>query len=270
MRLREMRGYLCVCAICVVVSGSPSALAQTPSGILGARRYLQFCAACHGSDGRGGNKAASLVTSDSVRTRSDEDLFRIIHDGTAEGMPAFAQIGEDNIRVLVHFLRILQNGTAPEKPPQRVAIAGDPDAGSALFFGKAQCASCHRMQGKGRYIASDLTAYGRIHNVDAIVRAIVDPHAQSTPSVRVVTVTTKKGQTLTGVLKNEDNFSVDLQTQDGRYFLLDRSQLARVSDSGRSLMPRDYAQVLSPRELDDIAEFLRLAASKTALMNSEQ
>lgn len=270
MHLRSIRGYLCVCAIGLVVSGSGAAFAQAGTGILGARRYLQFCAACHGTDGKGGDKAASIATSETIKNRSDEELFRTIHDGTPQGMPPFAQIGEANIRVLVQFLRVMQNESAQPKPPQPAAATGDPDAGRTLFFAKAQCAACHRMQGRGAYIASDLSAYGRTHTTDAILRAITDPDSSLSSASRVITVTTKKGQTFTGVLKNEDNFSVDLQTKDGRYYLLDRSDLARVSDSGRSLMPRDYSQLLSPGELNDIAAFLHAAAGETQDIVPEQ
>ena len=270
MRLGGIGGFLFLFAMWLVVSDPFSAMAQAEPGILGARRYLQFCAACHGTDGRGGDKAASLVTSETIRASSDEDLFRIIHDGTAEGMPPFAQIGGANIEVLVHFLRVLQGGrTAQTKHTEPVAADGDPDTGRKLYFGKAQCGSCHRVQGQGAYVASDLTSYGRVHDIDAILRAMTDPAALPASSPRLATVTTVKGQTLTGVVRNEDAFSVDLQTRDGRYYLFARSELVRVSGSGYSFMPRDYSQLLSPRELEDITKFLLLAA-KTAPRTSVQ
>ncbi len=259
MRLRRVNALFCACAICLLAAGPRPARAQSDTGILGARRYLQFCAACHGSDGRGGDKAASLATSASLRARSDEELFRIIRDGTTEGMPPFAQIGDANIRVLVHFLRVLQDGSERKNQAAQVPAPGDFDAGRILFFGNAQCASCHMIQGRGGYMASDLTAYGQTHDPESILRAITNPDSPLAPTARVVTVTTKEGQTLTGVLRNEDSFSLDLQTEDGRYHLLERSALTNVSYSDRSLMPRDYRQRLSTSELNDIVGFLMVA-----------
>jgi putative heme-binding domain-containing protein len=258
MRLRRVNALFCACAICLLTSGPRPARAQSDTGILGARRYLQFCAACHGSDGRGGDKAASLAASASLRARADEELFRIIRDGTPEGMPPFAQIGDANIRVLVHFLRVLQGGSERENPAAHVPAPGDFEAGRILFFGKAQCANCHMIQGKGGYMASDLTPYGQTHDPESILRAITSPDSPLARTARVVTITTNQGLTLTGVLRNEDSFSLDLQTQDGRYHLLERSALTNVSYSDHSLMPRDYREKLSTSELNDIVDFLMI------------
>jgi hypothetical protein len=51
---------------------------------------------------------------------------------------------------------------------------------------------------------------------------------------------------------------MDLQTEDGRYHLLARSDLTDVHYTDHSLMPRDYGALLSSSELDDIAAFLVL------------
>jgi cytochrome c oxidase cbb3-type subunit III len=185
----------------------------------------------------------------------------MIHDGTPEGMPPFAQIGDANIRVFVHFLRILQGGPAPKVPEVPTATPGEVAAGRALFFGKGQCATCHMIEGKGGFLGSDLTNYGQSHDAAAILRAITKPDERLDPSARVVTATTDKGQTLTGVVKNEDNFSMDLETQDGRYHSLQRNALVKVNDSDHSLMPRDYGERLSTVELNDIAGFLQAATN---------
>jgi putative heme-binding domain-containing protein len=240
MGLHRIGAFLVVCVIMILAC--TYAQAQNQSPLLGARRFLQFCAGCHGTDGKGGDKAASLATSESVRARSDEDLFRIVHDGTTEGMPPFAQIGETNIRAVVHFLRMLEGQSISGSDTAHAPVKGDVGSGRSLYFGKAKCSTCHMMQGKGGFIASDLTAYGRNRGNDAIKQAITTPDSQLVPSSRVVTVRTRGGQSVTGVLRNEDNFSLDLQTEDGRYHLLQRSGLTDVHYTDRSLMPRDYGQ----------------------------
>jgi alcohol dehydrogenase (cytochrome c) len=99
--------------------------AQTSDPSLGQHRYMQFCAGCHGSDARGGDKAASLATQLSVMTRSDVQLLAIIRNGTDSGMPPFAQLGDDNLRGIIHYLHILEApANAAEKPLLPVIPAG--------------------------------------------------------------------------------------------------------------------------------------------------
>ncbi len=222
----------------------------------GVQRFMEYCAGCHGADAKGGDKAPSLISAAGPLNRSDSEIFRIVRDGTKGGMPSFAQIGDANIRTLVQFLRRLENNTASKSASAEVTVTGDADLGRALYFGKGQCSECHLMQGKGGFIASSLTNYGRNRAADEILKAITTPDSPLEPSAQVVTVTTSTGQRLTGVLRNEDNFNLELQSEDGRYHFLARSDLKDVHYTEHSLMPRDYATRLSPKELNDIVSFL--------------
>lgn len=232
--------------------------AQSPNSevLTGSRRYQEYCAACHGSDGRGGDKAASLMTSDAVRNRTEAELFRIVHDGSPNGMPPFAQIGDANIAAIVHYLRLLANSSSPPDTATAPATQGDAQAGRALYFGKAQCAACHMVRGQGGFAARDLTAYAQNRAADTVRRAIADPGDETAPVVRFASATTKDGRTLTGLVRNRDAFTLTLQTGDGRFHFLDRNHLMAVQDAGRLLMPRDYASLLTRRELNDLVSFL--------------
>ena len=175
-------------------------------------------------------------------------------------MPSFAQIGDANIRAVLQFLRMLENNTASKSVSAEIAVTGDADLGRALYFGKAQCSQCHLMQGKGGFIARSLTDYGRNRAVDEILKAITTPDTPLAPSSQVVTVTTRTGQKLTGVLRNEDNFNLELQSENGRYHFLAMSDVKDVHYTEHSLMPRDYATRLSPKELNDIVSFLIISS----------
>jgi len=230
--------------------------AQNNDHILGARRFTEYCAGCHGIDGKGGDKAASVAVALSVMTNSDEDLIRIVRDGTVDGMPSFAQIGDANITAVVHYLRVLENSATSTN----AAVTGDANAGRELYFGKAQCSTCHMIKGDGGFIGSDLSFYGRNHKMEAILQAITMPDNPLKPTSRVVNITTKNGQKITGVLRNEDSFNLVLQAEDGRYHSLTRSDLAEIHYTDHSLMPHDYSARLTSRELDDIVSFLIVAS----------
>jgi len=251
-------------ALCAALgfAGVPAfAHGQQNEARLGARRYMEYCAGCHGTDGRGGAKGPSLA-GEPAASRSDDELYAIVRNGTHGGMPPFAQIGEASLTALIRFLRLLENGNsdsaakAPQGPP------GDARAGRVLYFGKAQCSTCHMVNGEGGFMARSLTHYARNRAAEAIRAAIVNPGHPLILSTRVVTVTMPGGKTLTGVLRNEDEFNLDLQTTDGRYHLLNRSSVLQVDYTDQSLMPRDYGTRLTPAELNDIVSYLMSAGGK--------
>src|SRR5579872_1650893 len=235
----------------------------------GAQRFMEYCAACHGADGKGGDKGPALVGSPEISNLSDSELTRIVHDGTRAGMPPFAQIGETNIAAVVQYLRSLENHGQPGQASTPEPVTGDIEAGRALYFGKAQCSSCHMMRGKGGFIAGSLTNYARNRAPAAVLEAITNPDTPLVPSSRVATVTTKTGNHLTGVMRNEDNFTLALQTEDGRYHLLSRSDVSDVQYTEHSLMPHDYGRKLSPKELNDIVSFLVVEGRKPRSEKSE-
>jgi cytochrome c oxidase cbb3-type subunit 3 len=256
MRPHKTEYWLVFVTLLVFGFTAVNANAQKSDEDHGAQRFVEYCAGCHGADAKGGDKAPPLIFAAKFEKRSDSELFGIVHDGTKGGMPAFAQIGDANIRAVLQFLRRLENNATSKSVSTDVAVTRDADSGRALYFGKAECSKCHLMQGKGGFIARSLTEYGRNHGADEILHAITTPDAPLVPSSQVVTVTTGTGQKLTGVLRNEDNFNLELQSEDGRYHFLTRSDLTDVHYTGHSLMPRDYATRLSPKELNDLVSFL--------------
>ncbi|HTW32640.1 MAG TPA: c-type cytochrome [Candidatus Sulfotelmatobacter sp.] len=256
MLARPIRVLLLAGTVLFAVYAFVNGRAQQTDAGPGAQQFMEYCAGCHGADGRGGDKAPSLVAPSKAARRSDSELFRVVHDGTKGGMPPFAQIGDANIAALLHYVRRLAGNAASNEAPQEQSVTGDVDAGRVLYFGKAQCSNCHLMQGKGGFIASNLTHYARGRAAEEILRAITDPDNPLVPSSQVVTLTTKIGQKITGVLRNEDAFTLAVQTEDGRFHLLARSDVTDVHYTQRSLMPRDYGKRLTSKELNDIVSFL--------------
>jgi putative heme-binding domain-containing protein len=135
-------------------------------------------------------------------------------------------------------------------------VKGDPLRGEKLFFGKAQCSDCHMMAGKGGFIGPDLSDFAVSRSLNEIRAAILRPNEKLQPTQGVTNVETIDGQKLSGLVRNEDNFSVQLQGIDGQYHLLMKSQIAKVESTGHSLMPADYGTRLSSAELDDLVSFI--------------
>jgi len=219
----------------------------------GAQLYQSDCAYCHGADGRGG-RGPAIATLPKVIAMSNQELMGIVHKGEVDqGMPGFPDLGDSGTKAVVQYLRTLQGVTAGGPPAK---LTGDPDAGRQIFNGKGQCSTCHMILGKGGFMAADLTSYARNRTAEEILQAIVNPDENLEPTSRVVHVRTREGKSLTGVVRAEDNLSMTLQTEDGRYHFLSRSNLAAVNYTDHSLMPRDYGTRLTSGELDDLVDFL--------------
>ena len=254
---RNRFAVMLVCSF-LVLFGRISAFGQDeprsgPDQDHGAQLYASNCAYCHGADGRGG-RGPAIATVPKVIAMSNQDLMGIVHKGEPDqGMPGFPDLGDPGTKAVVQYLRTLQGVTA-DGPPAK--LAGDPDAGRQLFFGEGKCSTCHMILGKGGFMATELTSYARNRRADEILQAIVNPDANLEPTSRVANVRTREGQSLTGVVRAEDNLNITLQTEDGRYHFLSRSSLAAVNYSDHSLMPRDYGTRLTSGELDNLVAFL--------------
>jgi cytochrome c oxidase cbb3-type subunit III len=174
-------------------------------------------------------------------------------------MPSFgSSLDKSKISAVVNYLRRLQGGQRYESLP------GDPQAGAALFYGKAGCAGCHMAGTAGGFMGSDLTEYARTHPISEIRDAITNPSKDPDPRKRIAAVITLDGEKFTGIVRNEDNFSLQLQSSDGTFYLFLKSDLQKFEYQPESLMPSDYGSRLSSYELNDLISFLmRTARSKS-------
>jgi hypothetical protein len=66
-----------------------------------------------------------------------------------------------------------------------------------------------------------------------------------------------------GIVRNEDNFSLQLQSVDGTFHLLQKSDILKVEPHAKPLMPTDYGLTLTPAQLDDLVGYLMTVARQT-------
>ena len=218
----------------------------------GKRIWTASCASCHGLDGRGGEHAPDIVTKPEAAHLSNAEIFRIVRNGSPSmAMPSFgSSLDESKINAVVKYLRRLQGGQRYESPP------GDAQAGESLFHGKAGCAACHMAGTAGGFMGNDLTEYARAHKIGEIRDAIVNPNKDLDPHNRGAVVITRDGQEFMGIARNEDNFSLQLQTSDGKFHLFLKSDLQKFEYQAESLMPSDYGSRLSCHRIERLDQFL--------------
>lgn len=79
--------------------GAQQAIDAMPSPSLGSVLFQSNCGACHGSDGRGGERAPNIATTSQVKQLSNSALVGILRDGiSGAGMPAFESLGRKKDR----------------------------------------------------------------------------------------------------------------------------------------------------------------------------
>jgi cytochrome c oxidase cbb3-type subunit 3 len=270
--LRESgRTIIVLAALCGFASVAPlwpqseakrsdiSSPASPATVLAGQRVFATTCAACHGLDARGGERAPDILARPEVQRMTDADISRVVREGTrSKAMPAFgASLDSAHIREVTLYLRSLLQGHSGG-----AQVPGDPASGKAIFFGKGGCADCHMVNGTGGFMGADLSSYAESRAAGEVRDAITDPAKNSAMRrEKVAAVTTREGQQYTGIARNEDNFSLQLQTPDGAFHLLMKSDLDRIEYPPQSLMPGDYAQRLSATELNDLVSFLARAAA---------
>ena len=211
----------------------------------GMALYRTRCADCHGLDA-GGYRGPDL-NAVIAGGASDEGLFQTIQKGRpGTEMPPMSG-PDDDILMIIAYLRKI-GSVAPE------TTTGNVDNGQRLFA--AQCASCHRVAGKGGRIGPDLTRIGISRSRAALVREIRTPSDFIAPNFETVTVVTKDGQRVRGVKKNEDPFSIQVMDTRERIQGYLKSNLQDLIYEKTSLMPVFAAGRLNDGDLNDLVGYL--------------
>jgi putative heme-binding domain-containing protein len=215
----------------------------------GMALYRIRCADCHGLDARGyrGPDLTTLLAGD----MTDERLFQTIRKGVpGTDMPATRELdtSDDDLLMMIAYLRKLGTVAAPEN------AVGNVENGARLFA--AQCASCHRVAGRGGRIGPDLTRIGVARSRAALVREIRTPSEWVTPAYETVTLVTSDGQRVRGVKKNEDVFSIQIMDVRERIQGFTKASLREVVYEKDSLMPPFGPGRLNESDLTDLVGYL--------------
>lgn len=221
----------------------------------GRAAYNRTCTACHGVDGGEGERGPALV--------GDRRFFRLseqaLYDTIENGIPGTAMLGmgksmeNDDVWRIVVFIRAMR-GSAVDAD-----VAGDVKHGKQVFAGKGGCIQCHSLDGQGGTIGPDLSNVG----AQMTLKHLHDALTTDTPitvGYRPVTVVLANGQTLKGVAKNEDAFSLQLLDYNDHLHLIDKANVKREDESEKSLMPHNYDKTLSR---DDFQDLLAMLAKQT-------
>lgn len=238
------------------------------SAQLGEFQFRSNCAFCHGLGAKGGGRGPDLTRAQKRHGASDADLFRTINDGvpgTAMPPNGATQQGvgmtDAEIWQVITYIRSVEV-RAPPKP------LGDAAHGKQLFFGTAVCSTCHMIEGKGGRLGPDLTSTGSGRATDYLIESVRQPSRRLAQGIfeamkefsqeyETVKVETIEGDKFTGVVLNEDNFTLQMLDTSEQLHLFQKDKLRSFQKSRESLMPAYDQKMLSDKDLHDLVAFMQ-------------
>ena len=214
----------------------------------GGTKFRSRCAGCHGPDARG--YIGPDITGLSASGYTDERLFGIVRRGVpgTEMTPADPlRVSDRDIWQLLAYLDTLK--AAPSTP-----ASGDAQNGERIF--RANCSSCHMVNGRGGQLGPDLSRVGSGRSRPALLNKVRGTSDNVRPGYEAVTVVTRDGQRIRGVKKNEDEFSIQIVDMRERLQGYLKANLTEILTEPRTVMPAYSAEQLNDRALDDLLQYL--------------
>jgi putative heme-binding domain-containing protein len=246
-------GLLVVLLMAVVTHGT---LAQEGTNIYttardvqtGEARFDRHCSRCHGIGATGGERGPDL-TNGFRRASTDGGLFVVIRDGVPDTeMRGIARNQSDQtVWQIVAYLRSLTGGV-------RVEVPGEAAAG-AQVYARADCSSCHVIDGVGGLDGPDLSTIGSRRSPEDLLSDLVEPDARVDPEWWSMRVRHNDGTEVEGRRMGEGTYSVRVLDADGRMWSFQKRDLASSERIETSSMP-SYRDSLTDEELQDLVAYL--------------
>jgi putative heme-binding domain-containing protein len=251
------RALCLVTGWCVFISASMTAQApaarnpfegETAAIKAGMGLFRARCADCHGMDARG--VRGPDITQVWASGRTDEGLFTTIKNGIAgTEMPPQPRLFDHETWQILAYLRTLA-ATVRTDPPR-----GNAENGEKIY--RAHCTGCHMVNGVGGRLGPDLSRIGAARSREVIEMRIRGGVEGFLPGYEPVTLTPGTGETVVGVKKNEDLFSVQIMDTRERIQGYDKASLKQLQNNPRSAMPAFGANRISESDLDDLIRYLQ-------------
>ena len=135
------------------------------------------------------------------------------------------------------------------------ALNPKPPSGSGHMIFATRCATCHRFAGEGCAVGPDLDA-ARLAGREKLLGNILEPSRELTAGYPQGIIETKSGETLSGIIANESPGGVILRMPGGADRAVKRADIVTIEHPARSLMPDAIATGLTPKDVNDLLDFL--------------
>jgi cytochrome c oxidase cbb3-type subunit III len=226
----------------------------------GAGRFASQCGFCHGRDAAGGESGPDLTRSQLVADDVRGDLIGpVVLKGRADkGMPPIAMSAADLAAVVafIHDAKVKAESSSGGRRSVDVEDlqTGDPVAGQRYFNGAGGCARCHTISGP-------FASVGARYQGLALLQRLLYPGsggrgAGPPPAPPAVKVTTPSGETVSGTLVYQDEFTVSLTDAAGWVRSFSKSHAAVTVDDPRRAHIDQLAKY-SDEEMHNVLAYLQ-------------
>jgi putative membrane-bound dehydrogenase-like protein len=135
------------------------------------------------------------------------------------------------------------------------ALTSKGDAAKGQMVYMQRCFTCHRAAGQGLEVGPDLITV-KTKGRDALLTAILDPHKEVAPQYIAYLVNTKDGQTLSGIITQDEAASMTIKMMGGAQLNIPRSNIKGSSSSSQSLMPEGLETGMTTQDMADLLDFI--------------
>ena len=190
---------------------------------------------------------------------------RLLQDRAIELRLASAKIPNVKVR-----LKKLTQGLPPadqktqdlitKKRDAFVSFKGDADLGAKVF--QKQCGNCHQVANQGAKIGPQLDGIG-VRGIERLLEDMLDPNRNVDQAFRTTVITTKVGQTVSGLFLREEGNVVILADKDGRDVRIEKGTIDERRLSPLSPMPSNFAETIGDAEFHHLLAYLLSQRGKT-------
>ncbi len=117
------------------------------------------------------------------------------------------------------------------------------------------CGQCHQLFGTGGKVGPDITGSNR-KKLDYLLENMVDPNALVGKDYQAVSVVTVDGRVVTGLIKQENDTALVMQTVED-VVTIAKSDIEERSQSAQSIMPEGQLKTLSPKQIQNLIAYLQ-------------
>ena len=137
-------------------------------------------------------------------------------------------------------------------PNRTKLVDHNTSAGRELF--SSNCSACHTLFGVGGNTGPDLTG-GNRQNLNYLLTNIIDPSSSVAESYRASVLLLEDGRLISGLILNQDEHTVRIQTPD-KVVVISMDSISEIRSSEKSVMPDGLLNNLNAQEKADLVGYL--------------